>query len=343
MADDTGKLSFYTLRNDTIHTMAFKLLIIGVLVSCARSSVIPSAAVAVTPLKADYDPNPQYAYAYDVQDSITGDFKSQYETRNGDVVKGSYSLFDPDGTKRTVDYTADPINGFNAVVKKEPIATGLVTHVVGNPAVAAVASPIVAASVPAAVVAAPATVASPAPVIAVAAPAPAPVAAVVAEAPAPIVAAEPAIAAPVPFSLVAPATHFVPPYEAKAPAVITTAGQFNYPSHTVAIASPLRVNNVVYPQQYIPNTYPAFPYGYPSNFITSYIKDQGNVFHKSSAPPSYATTNSFSAPLVTKVAAPINYAYPQYFTQYNQYPYDLQGSYSAPVLSKYNLPYTQWF
>lgn len=321
------------------------MLIIGVLVSCARSSVIPSAAVAVTPLKEDYDPNPQYAYAYDVQDSITGDFKSQYETRSGDVVKGSYSLFDPDGTKRTVDYTADPVNGFNAVVKKEPIATGLVTQVVGNPAVAAVASPIVAASVPAPIVAAPApVVAAPTPIVAVGAPPPAPVAAVVASAPAPIVAAGPqAIATPVPISVVAPATHFVPPYEAKAPAVITTAGQFNYPSHTVAIASPLKVNNVVYSQQYIPNTYPTFAYGYPSNFITSYIKDQENVFHKSSAPPSYATTNSFSAPLVTKVAAPINYAFPQYYTQYNQYPYDLQGSYSAPVLSKYTLPYTQWF
>lgn len=70
----------------------------------------------------EYDPNPQYSYGYDVQDSLTGDSKSQVESRNGDVVQGSYSLTDPDGTRRTVDYTADPINGFNAVVRKEPLA-----------------------------------------------------------------------------------------------------------------------------------------------------------------------------------------------------------------------------
>lgn len=43
------------------------------------------------------------------------------ESRSGDVVQGSYSLTDPDGTRRTVDYTADPVNGFNAVVRKEPL------------------------------------------------------------------------------------------------------------------------------------------------------------------------------------------------------------------------------
>lgn len=51
-------------------------------------------------------------------DGHTGDQKSQYETRDGDVVKGQYSLVEPDGTVRTVDYTADPHNGFNAVVTK---------------------------------------------------------------------------------------------------------------------------------------------------------------------------------------------------------------------------------
>lgn len=65
----------------------------------------------------DYDPNPQYSFAYDVQDGLTGDSKSQHETRSGDVVQGSYSLIDADGHKRTVDYTADPHNGFNAVRK----------------------------------------------------------------------------------------------------------------------------------------------------------------------------------------------------------------------------------
>lgn len=51
-------------------------------------------------------------------DPHTGDVKSQQESREGDVVKGQYSLVEPDGSVRTVDYTADPINGFNAVVSK---------------------------------------------------------------------------------------------------------------------------------------------------------------------------------------------------------------------------------
>ncbi|CAH1738715.1 cuticle protein 19.8-like isoform X2 [Aphis gossypii] len=59
-----------------------------------------------------------YAYKYGVHDPATGDIKHQSEERTGDVVRGQYSLVEPDGTVRTVDYTADPVNGFNAVVSK---------------------------------------------------------------------------------------------------------------------------------------------------------------------------------------------------------------------------------
>jgi Insect cuticle protein len=34
-------------------------------------------------------------------------------------VKGQYSLVEADGTRRIVDYTADSVHGFNAVVSKE--------------------------------------------------------------------------------------------------------------------------------------------------------------------------------------------------------------------------------
>lgn len=37
------------------------------------------------------------------------------------VKLGSYSLVEPDGSLRTVIYTADPVNGFNAVVEKTPL------------------------------------------------------------------------------------------------------------------------------------------------------------------------------------------------------------------------------
>ncbi|XP_034949898.1 cuticle protein 19-like isoform X2 [Chelonus insularis] len=60
----------------------------------------------------------KYSYNYGVNDPHTGDVKSHQEVREGDVVKGSYSLNEPDGTIRVVEYTADPKNGFNAVVKK---------------------------------------------------------------------------------------------------------------------------------------------------------------------------------------------------------------------------------
>ncbi|GFG31386.1 hypothetical protein Cfor_09255, partial [Coptotermes formosanus] len=61
---------------------------------------------------------PRYAFNYGVNDQHTGDVKQQSEQREGDVVKGQYSLVEPDGSIRTVDYTADPVHGFNAVVSK---------------------------------------------------------------------------------------------------------------------------------------------------------------------------------------------------------------------------------
>lgn len=63
---------------------------------------------------------------YNVEDSKTGDYKSQKETRDGDMVKGSYSFIESDGTKRTVDYIANDADGFNAVVKNEPVTSTLV-------------------------------------------------------------------------------------------------------------------------------------------------------------------------------------------------------------------------
>lgn len=55
--------------------------------------------------------HPKYSFNYGVQDPSTGDVKSQVESRDGGVVKGQYSLVEPDGSVRTVDYTADDVNG----------------------------------------------------------------------------------------------------------------------------------------------------------------------------------------------------------------------------------------
>lgn len=61
--------------------------------------------------------------------------------RDGDVVKGQYSLVEPDGSVRVVDYVADPVNGFNAVVSKS-------APTVHNAPVKSVVQPIVKQVVP---------------------------------------------------------------------------------------------------------------------------------------------------------------------------------------------------
>ena len=112
-----------------------------------------SSAATVLAKIEDFDPAPQYAFAYDVQDASTGDSKAQYETRNGDIVQGSYSLIEADGTRRIVDYTADPINGFNAVVNREPAVAVAPIVTKATPVTPVVAkavsvSPVVAPAVP---------------------------------------------------------------------------------------------------------------------------------------------------------------------------------------------------
>lgn len=62
------------------------------------------------------DLHPRYAFEYGVNDPHTGDVKHQKEERDGDVVRGQYSLVEPDGNVRTVDYYADWETGFHATV-----------------------------------------------------------------------------------------------------------------------------------------------------------------------------------------------------------------------------------
>lgn len=69
----------------------------------------------------DYHSHPKYEFNYEVKDEKTGDEKSHQESRDGDTVRGVYTIVDPDGHKRIVEYSADSHNGFNAVVRREPI------------------------------------------------------------------------------------------------------------------------------------------------------------------------------------------------------------------------------
>jgi len=108
----------------------------GLLRAAAPLGLAPAPLAAAVPINTEIDPHPQYTFAYNVQDALTGDSKSQQEVRDGDVVKGSYSVVDADGLLRTVFYTADPINGFNAVVQRGPVPVA-----VPKPAVAFAAPP----------------------------------------------------------------------------------------------------------------------------------------------------------------------------------------------------------
>lgn len=108
-------------------------------VIAARAAPVIAAAPVVAARAEFDDAYPQYQYGYSVQDALTGDSKTQEETRDGDVVKGSYSLIEPDGSRRIVNYYADPINGFNAVVQRDvPVVAPVV-------AAKTVVAPVVAA------------------------------------------------------------------------------------------------------------------------------------------------------------------------------------------------------
>lgn len=66
----------------------------------------------------DYQHYPKYKFEYGVKDPKTGDHKSQWEHRDGDNVRGEYTLDEADGTQRVVEYHADGKTGFHAIVKK---------------------------------------------------------------------------------------------------------------------------------------------------------------------------------------------------------------------------------
>lgn len=73
--------------------------------------------------EAYYSDPSSYNFEYAVADPITGDTKSQSETRTGDTVQGVYQLLEPDGTYRTVTYVADAVHGFRANVQKSGTPT----------------------------------------------------------------------------------------------------------------------------------------------------------------------------------------------------------------------------
>lgn len=65
-----------------------------------------------------------------MKDDEFTNYQNRKEVRDGNVIKGSYSVVDSDGFIRTVTYTADPKEGFKAEVVREPtdIVVKVPTH-----------------------------------------------------------------------------------------------------------------------------------------------------------------------------------------------------------------------
>ncbi|VVC29916.1 Insect cuticle protein,Chitin-binding type R&R consensus [Cinara cedri] len=105
--------------------MAVKMIIFATCVATTLAQYAAPAypAPAYSAPKA-YAPEPAYApapysFEYSVNDPTTYDIHSQSESSDGNgYVKGTYSLVEPDGSTRVVEYTADDHSGFNAEVKK---------------------------------------------------------------------------------------------------------------------------------------------------------------------------------------------------------------------------------
>ncbi|XP_053686590.1 cuticle protein 19-like [Sabethes cyaneus] len=77
------------------------------------------STIVVAEIHKEIFAHPKYKFQYGVKDFHTGDSKDQWEHRDGDIVKGQYTLYEADGTKRVVEYTSDKHHGFQAHVKRE--------------------------------------------------------------------------------------------------------------------------------------------------------------------------------------------------------------------------------
>ncbi|EAT39194.1 AAEL008989-PA [Aedes aegypti] len=81
--------------------------------------IVLAACLAIVIVAADeYHTHPRYKFEYGVKDGHSHDHKNQWEYRNGDVVKGQYTLDEADGTHRIVEYSSDHETGFRAHVQR---------------------------------------------------------------------------------------------------------------------------------------------------------------------------------------------------------------------------------
>ncbi|CAH0718195.1 unnamed protein product, partial [Brenthis ino] len=101
--------------NQAITMVAKFVIVLALAVAASAVPLVPLAKVAY----AEPEAPAHYEFQYSVHDEHTGDIKQQQEARAGDNVHGSYSLVQPDGVHRIVEYTSDKEQGFNAIVRYE--------------------------------------------------------------------------------------------------------------------------------------------------------------------------------------------------------------------------------
>ena len=103
--------------------MSAKVIVFFAFVAVASAGIIVKQV-----LNAEAPAN--YDFNYAVNEALTGDVHSQQEKAENGAIRGSYMLNDADGFLRTVEYTADDVNGFQANVRREPLNVKLVHKVI---------------------------------------------------------------------------------------------------------------------------------------------------------------------------------------------------------------------
>lgn len=83
-------------------------------------------------LTGDFHAVPKYNYRYEVRDPTYLNYHSAQESRDGDVVTGSYQVLHPNGELVTVDYVADK-DGFRPTIRSEANGLQAVFGLSGQP------------------------------------------------------------------------------------------------------------------------------------------------------------------------------------------------------------------
>lgn len=88
--------------------------------NCTNESRLSLIAWHLSLFKLSRQVGAAYQFGFDVKDDEFTNYQNRKESRDNGVIKGSYSVVDSDGFIRTVNYVADPKEGFKAEVVREP-------------------------------------------------------------------------------------------------------------------------------------------------------------------------------------------------------------------------------